>query len=104
MTSPQARMNSEAEFYPMYFAYEPVSAIRPTLLIDGLFGIGINRPLSADWVRFIERIKHTNAKILAVDVTSGLNGDTGEPQGAAIRATVTLTVGAPKAGMLAESA
>jgi NAD(P)H-hydrate epimerase len=39
-----------------------------------------------------------------VDVPSGLNGDTGEPQGAAIQASVTLTVGAPKVGMLRESA
>src|SRR5206468_12135275 len=37
---------------------------------------------------------------LAIDVPSGLNADTGEPEGAAIRATVTLTLGAPKKGLL----
>jgi NAD(P)H-hydrate epimerase len=79
-------------------------SLRPALIIDGLFGIGINRPLSADWIRFIETVNQSGAKILAVDVPSGLNGDTGEPQGAAIRASVTLTVGAPKVGMLHESA
>jgi len=79
-------------------------SLRPALIIDGLFGIGINRPLSADWTRFIETVNQSGAKILAVDVPSGLNGDTGEPQGAAIRASVTLTVGAPKVGMLHESA
>ena len=42
--------------------------------------------------------------VLAVDVPSGLNADTGEPQGAAIKAAVTLTVGAPKTGMLREAA
>jgi ADP-dependent NAD(P)H-hydrate dehydratase / NAD(P)H-hydrate epimerase len=77
-------------------------SLRPALIIDGLFGIGINRPLSADWTRFIETVNQGGAKILAVDVPSGLNGDTGEPQGAAIRASVTLTVGAPKVGMLRE--
>lgn len=82
---------------------EAVLSLRPALIIDGLFGIGINRPLSADWIQFIETVNGSGARILAVDVPSGLNGDTGEPQGAAIRASATLTVGAPKAGMLAES-
>jgi NAD(P)H-hydrate repair Nnr-like enzyme with NAD(P)H-hydrate epimerase domain len=81
-----------------------VLSLRPALVIDGLFGIGINRPLSADWIRFIELVNASGAKILAVDVSSGLNGDTGEPQGTAIQASVTLTVGAPKVGMLCESA
>jgi NAD(P)H-hydrate epimerase len=78
--------------------------LRPALIIDGLFGIGINRPLNSDWIRFIATVNRSGAKTLAVDVPSGLNGDTGELQGTAIRASVTLTVGAPKMGMLHESA
>src|SRR5690242_8709618 len=31
-------------------------SLRPALIIDGLFGIGINRPLSAEWVRFIQQV------------------------------------------------
>jgi hydroxyethylthiazole kinase-like uncharacterized protein yjeF len=73
---------------------------RPHWIIDGLFGIGINRPLDAAWVKFIERINATKLLVLAVDVPSGLNADTGEPQGAAIEAAVTVTVGAPKIGLL----
>lgn len=79
-------------------------SLRPALVIDGLFGIGINRPLDPAWTRFIETINAANAPVLAVDVPSGLNADTGEPQGTAIRAMLTLTVGAPKRGMLAQSA
>src|SRR5438128_7021286 len=79
-------------------------SLRPALIIDGLFGIGINRPLSPEWIKFIQRVNETLTQVLAVDVPSGLNGDTGEPQGAAIQATVTLTVGAPKHGMLKQSA
>ena len=75
-------------------------ASRPEWIIDGLFGIGINRPLDASWVKFIERINAAKLPVLAVDVPPGLNADTGEPQGAAIEAAVTLTVGAPKVGML----
>ncbi len=79
-------------------------SLRPALVIDGLFGIGINRPLSPAWIRFITRINEACLKVLAMDVPSGLDVATGEPHGAAIQAFVTLTVGAPKTGMLASSA
>src|SRR4051812_8549960 len=73
------------------------------LVIDGLFGIGLNRPLSAEWVRLIEKINAAKLEVLAIDVPSGLDAN-GKPEGAAIRATTTLTVGAVKRGLLAESA
>jgi NAD(P)H-hydrate epimerase len=79
-------------------------ARRPDLVIDGLFGIGINRPLSTEWVQFIQRINEANAQVLAVDVPSGLNADTGQPLAAAVRASVTLTVGGAKHGLLKEVA
>jgi ADP-dependent NAD(P)H-hydrate dehydratase / NAD(P)H-hydrate epimerase len=77
---------------------------RPTLLIDGLFGIGLDRPLDDGWKKFITAVNQSNIPVLAVDVPSGLNADTGEVQGAAIEAAVTLTVGAPKIGLLAQGA
>ncbi len=79
-------------------------SLRPALIIDGLFGIGINRPLSPEWTTYIQRINDARTQVLAVDVPSGLNADTGEPQGAAIQATITLTVGAPKQGLLRPAA
>jgi NAD(P)H-hydrate epimerase len=83
---------------------EALLSLQPALVVDGLFGIGINRPLSAPWVQFIQRVNDARAQVLAVDVPSGLDGDTGQPHGAAIQATVTLTVGAPKIGLLREPA
>jgi ADP-dependent NAD(P)H-hydrate dehydratase / NAD(P)H-hydrate epimerase len=75
------------------------------LIIDGLFGIGLNRPLDEHWQKLILTINGSKIPILAVDSPSGLNCDTGVPEGcAAIEATLTLTVGAPKTGMLAQSA
>ena len=79
-------------------------SLKPALVIDGLFGIGVNRPLNPDWIRFIERLNASSAPVLSVDVPSGLNADTGEPEGAAVCAAVTMTVGAPKRGMLSQSA
>ncbi len=83
---------------------ESLLATRPVLIIDGLFGIGLNRPLDAAWQKFINAINAAKIPVLSVDVPSGLNADTGEPHGAAIEAAVTLTVGTPKAGLLKASA
>ncbi len=83
---------------------EALLSSRPALVIDGLFGIGINRPLDQAWIKFITRLNAARSQVLAVDTPSGLNADSGEPQGAAVEASVTLTVGAPKAGMLKPAA
>jgi ADP-dependent NAD(P)H-hydrate dehydratase / NAD(P)H-hydrate epimerase len=76
---------------------------KPALIIDGLFGIGLNRPLDEHWKKFIAAVNASKIPVLSVDVPSGLNADTGENFGAAIEAAVTLTVGAPKTGMLAQA-
>ena len=77
---------------------------KPALIIDGLFGIGLNRPLDDGWKKFITTVNASRIPVLSVDVPSGLNADTGENFGAAIEAAITLTVGAPKNGMLAQAA
>jgi ADP-dependent NAD(P)H-hydrate dehydratase / NAD(P)H-hydrate epimerase len=74
-------------------------ARRPAWVIDGLFGIGLNRPLDAAWTAVIGAINAAGRPVAAVDLPSGLDADTGLPQGAAVRAAVTLTVAAPKAGL-----
>ena len=76
----------------------------PALIVDGLFGIGLNRPLSEAWRNIIAAINTSQIPVLAVDVPSGLNADTGETFGNCIEASVTLTVGAPKSGLLAPAA
>jgi ADP-dependent NAD(P)H-hydrate dehydratase / NAD(P)H-hydrate epimerase len=75
-------------------------ALQPGLIIDGLFGIGLNRPLTKNWMKLFEEINASRVPILSIDVPSGINSDTGEPEGAAIRSSVTLTLGAPKRGLL----
>ncbi len=69
-------------------------------IVDALFGIGLNRPLNEDWRKLIDAINVCGIPILAVDVPSGLNADTGQTEGAAIKAALTLTLGAPKRGLL----
>ena len=79
-------------------------ARRPALIVDGLFGIGLNRALDADWIQFVQRLNAARLPVLAVDTPSGLNADTGAVFGDAVRATVTLTIGAPKTGLIAPAA
>ncbi len=76
----------------------------PALIIDGLFGIGLNRAIDGDWAALVERVNQTRLPVLAIDVPSGLDADTGQPLGTAIKAAVTLTVGAVKRGLLLENA
>ena len=79
-----------------------------SLVVDGLFGIGLNRDLSVDWRDFISKLNDATQRlripVLAVDVPSGLGADTGQPRGAAVRADYTLTFGAPKTGLILECA
>jgi NAD(P)H-hydrate epimerase len=77
---------------------------RPALVIDGLFGIGLNRALSTDWIKLIDRINAAKLSVLSIDVPSGFNAISGQPEGTAIKATTTLTVGAVKRGLLVEAA
>ena len=77
---------------------------RPALMVDGLFGIGLNRPLSEGWMKLIEQINKTGIRILSLDVPSGLSADTGLPLDVAIRATCTLTFGAAKHGSIQSEA
>jgi len=73
---------------------------RPALVVDGLFGIGLNRPLDASWTVIIDILNRSGRPVLAVDVPSGLDADTGATFGAAVRARWTVTLGAPKPGLL----
>ena len=79
-------------------------ARQPALVVDGLFGIGLNRALDADWIQLINALNAAHRPVLAVDVPSGLDADTGANFGAAVHAEVTLTVGAPKLGLLRPAA
>ena len=76
----------------------------PELVLDCLFGIGLNRPLSAPWSKLIERINQNPTTMISIDTPSGLDGQNGTPMGNSIRADYTLAVGAPKEGLLQASA
>lgn len=66
-------------------------ALPSTVILDGLFGIGLNRPLSGDWQTLINTVNALGKPILALDVPSGINADSGASMGAAIKARWTLS-------------
>jgi len=75
-------------------------ATRPSLVVDGLFGIGLARPLAAPYDGLVAWINAADAPVLALDVPSGVNADTGSVPGAAVNATATVTFLAWKPGLL----
>ena len=76
--------------YPV-LPFNPQAIGRPALIIDALFGAGLNRPLEGDPHHMIEAINANGAPVLAVDLPSGINGTTGAVMGVAVRATETVT-------------
>ncbi|MEO8849968.1 MAG: NAD(P)H-hydrate dehydratase [Casimicrobiaceae bacterium] len=77
-----------------------VPAAKPALVIDALFGIGITRPLAARHAQLVEWANACGAPILALDVPTGLNADTGIAIAPSIRAHATATFLGLKPGML----
>ena len=71
---------------------------RSVVVIDAIFGIGLKRPLTGWLAEAVECINQANRPILAVDVPSGIDSDSGEVLGTAIRATATLPIAAYKWG------
>jgi NAD(P)H-hydrate epimerase len=71
----------------------------PDVVVDALLGIGLRDAPREDAARMIELINASGRPVVAVDVPSGVNASTGEVLGAAVRATETVTFGAPKVGL-----
>lgn len=69
-------------------------------ILDGLFGIGLDRDLSAQYLSLIEQVNDQKGLVIALDIPSGVNADTGQLQGGAIRADHTLSFIALKPGLL----
>ncbi|MBI3819885.1 MAG: NAD(P)H-hydrate epimerase [Planctomycetes bacterium] len=82
--------------------FEAGSPWPDALLVDALFGTGLDRPVSGLQRSVIESVNASGAPILAVDIPSGLAADTGAVQGAAVRAHATVTFVATKTGFFRE--
>lgn len=73
---------------------------RPDLIVDGLFGIGLQRALDGPHAGLVDWINAQGRRVLALDIPSGLHADTGAILGHAVRAQHTLTFIGLKPGLL----
>ena len=83
--------------------YEPVKEPDLTdydLLIEGIFGVGLSREVGGIYRDMIETINASGRVVIAIDIPSGISGNTGKVMGCAVKAAETVTFGGYKRGHL----
>ncbi|MCX7960289.1 MAG: NAD(P)H-hydrate dehydratase [Burkholderiales bacterium] len=91
------------QFHRVHVATRPSevpSGARWGLVVDGLFGIGLSRPVEGEYAALVDYANAQRCPVLALDVPSGIASDTGAVLGRAVRATHTITFIALKPGLL----
>jgi ADP-dependent NAD(P)H-hydrate dehydratase / NAD(P)H-hydrate epimerase len=81
----------------------PLDIFRPqpgSVVIDALYGAGLSRPIAGQEAHALSRLQHSGAEVFAIDVPSGLHGDTGQPIGPCVQAHKTITFFRMKPGHL----
>ena len=82
-------------------AAPPRDAFRtPGLIVDGLFGVGLERDISGGYTQVVAAMNASGVPVLALDIPSGLHADSGRVLGSAVRARHTITFIALKPGLL----
>lgn len=72
----------------------------PDLVVDAIFGYGLNRAPTGRAKSLIERINQSGVTVLSLDVPSGLDATTGSASGVVVTADATLTLALPKSGLI----
>ncbi len=76
----------------------PISS--KNIIIDGIFGIGLNAEVKGEIAEAIDKINASGATVVSADVPSGLHADTGKVMGKAVEADVTVTFSGLKQGLI----
>ena len=82
---------------------EEMASRRVNLCVDALLGTGLSREVRDLTQQVIECINDNDIPVVAVDIPSGLNADSGLPMGAAVRAGLTVSFAYPKVGLVVAS-
>lgn len=75
-----------------------VKSIGGKLIVDCIFGTGLNRNLDGEYLTVVKKINASKAYVISADLPSGLNGTDGSVMGAAVKADMTVALGYPKLG------
>lgn len=84
------------EIHPFHGHVQPTEGV----IVDALFGIGLNRPVSGRAEEAIDEINQSGLSVFAMDVPSGICADTGRVLGSAVKASATASFVALKAGLV----
>lgn len=68
------------------------------VVIDALLGTGLSREIGGSLARYIELINESGKEVFSMDIPTGINGDTGQVMGTAVKASHTISFGALKPG------
>jgi NAD(P)H-hydrate epimerase len=77
---------------------QTIKRIASALIVDAIFGTGLSSPARDPFPEIVGAIKTTGCPVLAIDVPSGLDCDTGRPMGHCVQAHSTITFVAEKVG------
>lgn len=70
------------------------------VLVDAMLGVGLSSPLKGNYAIAAELMNLAGRPVVAVDIPTGINADTGEVMGSAVRADLTVTMVLPKRGLV----
>ena len=79
--------------------FQSDAAIKTDVVVDALFGTGLTKPVTGAYAQAIQSINKSQSNVIAVDVPSGLNSNTGSVMGCAVKASCTVTFIGLKQGM-----
>jgi NAD(P)H-hydrate epimerase len=98
LLSLQRKQPKRLNFRELPRSFRISSALKPDAIVDAIFGTGFKGVPKGVHKQAIEWINGRGAFVVSVDVPSGIEGGTGEARGAAVRADLTVTMGAAKVG------
>ena len=78
--------------------YNNLNIFKKSVIIDCLFGIGLNRKIKGIYKKIIKKVNQSKQKVISIDISSGINGNNGKIMGEAIKANFTYTLHAKKIG------
>lgn len=96
----KVQLTAAAKYSIVLMDEENVDFYRYQVVVDSIFGIGLNRDIEGNAKALIERINESRPYVISVDIPSGVNATTGSICGVAVRADETVTFGFYKCGQL----